>query len=54
MKLYKSSQNTEGNGIGLYLAKKIVDTEGGNIIVESEPGIGTRFIIQLMIKPPDV
>jgi two-component system, chemotaxis family, CheB/CheR fusion protein len=40
-------QDIEGHGIGLYLAKKIVDAAGGNIIVESEPGKGTKFIIHL-------
>ena len=48
------SQDTEGNGIGLYLAKKIVDGVGGNIIVESEPGVGSKFIIHLMAKPSSV
>ena len=40
-------QDIEGHGIGLYLAKKIVDAAGGNIIVESEPGKGSKFIIYL-------
>jgi two-component system CheB/CheR fusion protein len=40
-------QDVEGHGIGLYLAKKIVDAAGGNIVVESEPGRGTKFIISL-------
>ncbi len=40
-------QDIEGHGIGLYLAKKIVDAAGGNIIVESEPGKGSKFIIHL-------
>lgn len=38
-------QNIEGHGIGLYLAKKIVDAAGGNIDVESEPGKGSKFTI---------
>ena len=39
--------NVEGQGIGLYLAKKIVDAAGGNITVESEPGKGSKFILEL-------
>ena len=35
----------EGQGIGLFLAKKIVDAAGGNIILESELGKGSKFII---------
>jgi two-component system CheB/CheR fusion protein len=38
-------QDIEGHGIGLYLAKKIVDASGGNIIVESKPGRGSKFSI---------
>jgi two-component system CheB/CheR fusion protein len=37
----------EGHGIGLYLAKKIVNASGGEIIVESKPGLGTNFMIHL-------
>jgi two-component system CheB/CheR fusion protein len=44
-------QDIEGHGIGLYLAKKIVDAAGGNIIVESEPGKGSKFIIILNDQP---
>ncbi len=39
--------NVEGNGIGLYLAKKIINAANGNIVVESEPGKGSRFIVYL-------
>jgi two-component system CheB/CheR fusion protein len=41
------NHNIDGQGIGLYLAKKIVDAAGGDIVVESEPGKGSRFTIQL-------
>jgi len=40
-------QDIEGQGIGLYLAKKIVNAAGGEIIVESKPGIGSDFKIFL-------
>ena len=38
-------KNVEGQGIGLYLIKKIVDASGGNVIVKSEPGKGSTFNI---------
>ncbi len=41
------SNDIEGHGIGLYLAKKIVDAAGGNIVVESKPGKGSTFYIYL-------
>jgi two-component system CheB/CheR fusion protein len=43
-------QDVEGHGIGLYLAKKIVNAAGGNIIVESELGKGTTFTVYLKIE----
>jgi two-component system CheB/CheR fusion protein len=45
------NHNIEGQGIGLYLANKIVNAAGGNIIVESEPGVGTTFRVYLKIEP---
>jgi signal transduction histidine kinase len=41
------SQTTEGQGIGLYLVKKIVVASGGKVEVESEPGKGSIFKIFL-------
>ena len=38
-------KNIEGQGIGLYLIKKIVDAAGGKITVESEPRKGSTFTI---------
>ncbi len=43
----------EGTGIGLSLVKELVDLMGGNILVESEPGIGTRFTILLPAYLPE-
>jgi two-component system CheB/CheR fusion protein len=39
------NKDIEGQGIGLYLIKKIVDATGGKIEVESEPGKGSKFSI---------
>lgn len=38
-------KNVEGQGIGLYLIKKIVNAAGGKVIVESKPGKGSIFAI---------
>ncbi|MEO9206472.1 MAG: HAMP domain-containing sensor histidine kinase, partial [Gammaproteobacteria bacterium] len=44
----------EGHGIGLFLAKKIVDSSGGNITVESTEGHGAKFNIYFKTKPKHV
>lgn len=36
-----------GNGLGLNLVKKIAEAHGGKVRVESDPGSGTRFTIEL-------
>ena len=38
-------QNTEGIGLGLYVAKMILDQAGGSISFKSEEGVGTVFTI---------
>lgn len=39
----------EGSGLGLDIVKKIIAKHGGRIVVESEVGIGTRFLVYLPI-----
>lgn len=39
--------NIEGNGIGLVICKSIVEMMGGKIGVESEPGKGSTFWVEL-------
>jgi two-component system CheB/CheR fusion protein len=46
----KLKQDTEGQGLGLYLVKKVVDAAGGKIHVESEPGLGTTIEIFFKAK----
>ncbi len=41
------SRRTAGSGLGLYLAKAVVDAHGGRIWVESAPGHGATFSFAL-------
>lgn len=45
-----TSRASEGNGLGLALAKKVVDIAGGEIGVESSPGMGASFTVLLPVN----
>ncbi len=42
-----------GSGMGLAVARKIVESHQGIIDVESEPGQGTTFILKFPFRPPE-
>ena len=45
-----STKNEKGTGIGLSVSYKIIQSHGGQILVESEPGRGTAFTLVLPVK----
>ncbi len=48
-KLYRPNEETHGTGVGLALAKHIIDQHGGDITVQSQVGEGSTFIIRIPI-----
>lgn len=48
-KFYKGdkSRNTDGNGLGLSITKRIIEIHEGEILLESDIGVGTNIIVKL-------
>jgi signal transduction histidine kinase len=42
--------DTDGNGLGLYLAKKVVDHTGGQLWFTSTVGVGSTFFVLLPVE----
>lgn len=47
------AHQTEGTGLGLYVVKQSVEILKGNITVESEENVGTKFIVTLPVSVVD-
>jgi signal transduction histidine kinase len=51
-KPFVSTKGARGTGLGLAVSKKILREHGGDILVQSDPGRGSRFILRLPLTSP--
>ena len=51
---FVSHKRGRGTGLGLAVSKKILSEHGGRIFVDSVPGSGSRFTLELAAAEPDI
>lgn len=51
-RLPSTENQSDGMGLGLAISRRLVNTMGGKIWVESEPGAGCKFCFILPMRPP--
>jgi signal transduction histidine kinase len=51
-KVFYSTKGIKGTGLGLFIADKIIRQHGGDIVVESSLGQGSRFCMRLPRQAP--
>lgn len=51
-RLTTEGMRAEGHGLGLSIARRLVQAAGGKIWVESEPGNGSKFSFLCLLNPP--
>ncbi|MFH1155275.1 MAG: ATP-binding protein [Pseudomonadota bacterium] len=52
--IFFSSKGNKGTGLGLYITNKVIEQHRGTIKVKSSPGKGTKFLIQLPRRIPEI
>jgi signal transduction histidine kinase len=49
---FVSTKGAKGTGLGLAVSRKILREHGGDILVQSQVGVGSKFILRLPLKSP--
>lgn len=52
-KPFVSTKGSKGTGLGLAVSRKILREHGGDVMLQSEPGHGARFVLRLPIPASD-
>jgi signal transduction histidine kinase len=42
-----------GTGLGLFISRAMAEAQGGRLTCTSEVGVGSRFVLELPVAPPD-
>jgi signal transduction histidine kinase len=48
---FTTKGRNEGTGLGLAVSHGIIEEHGGALRVETEPGVGTSFFVELPVPP---
>jgi len=51
--LFYSSKGRKGTGLGLFIARNVIEDHGGSIHVSSHPGKGSHFIVTIPREAPE-
>ncbi len=51
-KPFVSTKGAKGTGLGLPVSKKILLEHGGDLVVQSQEGVGSKFTLKLPLKSP--
>ncbi|MCS6849576.1 MAG: ATP-binding protein [Gemmataceae bacterium] len=51
-KPFVSTKGSKGTGLGLPVSRKILREHGGDILVQSQPGKGSKFVLRLPLRSP--
>ena len=49
-KPFVSTKGSRGTGLGLPVSRKILREHGGDIVVQSQVNVGSKFVLKLPIK----
>lgn len=49
---FMSTKGAKGTGLGLAVSRKILREHGGDIVVQSQVGVGSKFTLKLPIRSP--